>query len=117
MRMHFMDKFIKIMLVSSAQVNKGLYCLVWICRKVLPLSSFNDNYNVVDKVGKIYNAIVYIGALIYSYERLVEDLEEISEEAQCVRLFQISRTAQIGDCGSLTSSIICSIIALSRFRM
>ena len=74
--------------MARAQVDEGLHCLVGVGGEVLSLGCFDDADGVVDPGGKVHDAVVYVGAFVDPHEGLVEDLEEVAEEAESVGLWE-----------------------------
>lgn len=82
MDVHFVDKFVKIVLMTSTQINEGLNRLVGIRRDVLTLSGGEDGEHVVGEGSKVCDGIVNIGGFVDADEGFVEDGEEVAEEAE-----------------------------------
>lgn len=61
MKMNFMYKSVKVFLVTGAEVNKGLDCLVGVCRDVLPLSPLDYTDHVVGESSEVGDTVVDIG--------------------------------------------------------
>lgn len=83
---HFMDKFVKVVLVPRAQINEGLYRLVGVRRHLLSLASFNRLDRIVYEHGEISDAVVHICRLVNADQRFVENGKKVSEKLQCGRL-------------------------------
>lgn len=90
-----MYEFIEVVLVALAKINECLDGLVWVSRNVLFSAFINDLkyvrmnpehgtlhtnlYHIVDENSKVCDAVVYIGRLVHTNQRLVEDREEITQ--------------------------------------
>lgn len=61
MKMNLMYEFIKVFLVTGAEVNKGLNGLVGVCRNILPLSPLDYADHVVCEGGEVGDTVVDIG--------------------------------------------------------
>lgn len=87
MDVDFVDEFVEIVLMSSAEVNEGLDCLIWIGGNVLPLSGGEDGEHVVGKGSEVGNGVVDIGGFVDADERFVKNGEEVAEEVEGNRFF------------------------------
>jgi len=77
---HLVDEFVQVVLVPCAQVDEGLHCLVRVGGEILALGRFDRSDCVTDEHGEVGDAAVYVGRLVHAHKRLVEDLEEVTEE-------------------------------------
>ena len=93
MGVDFVDEFIEVVLVSLAEVDEGLDCLVGVGGDVL-LTAFVDDLvllvgvgvggrtyldHVVDEDREVGDAVVDVRRLVYPDQRFVEDRKEVSE--------------------------------------
>ena len=83
----FVDKFVEVVLVASAEVDKSLNSLVRIGGDILTLEGSEDGECVVCKGGEVGDGVVDVGRFVYADEGFVEDCEEITEEVQGYRFF------------------------------
>lgn len=84
---HFVDEFVEIVLMPSAEVDEGLNCLIGIGGNVLTLSGGEDGEHVVGEGSEVGNRIIDIGGFVDTDKGFVEDGEEIAEEVKGNRLF------------------------------
>ena len=87
MDVDFVDEFIEIVLVPSAEINEGLDCLIWIGGYVLPLSGGEDGKHIVGKRSEVGDGVIDIGRFVDADEGFVENGEEVTEEVEGDRLF------------------------------
>jgi len=80
MHMHLVHKLVEIVLMSCAQVDKGLHGLIWVCGDVLALSGSYYGNGVVGKGSEVGNGGIDICGLVDANKRFVEDGEEVAEE-------------------------------------
>lgn len=85
--MHLVHKLIEIILMSCAQVDKGLDSLIWVRRNVLALSGSYYGNGVVGKGSEVGNGGIDICGFVDANKRFVENGEEIPEEMEGYRLF------------------------------
>lgn len=86
MYVNLVNEFVEVILVTCAEIDEGLNCLVGICRDLLSLASLDSLDCVVDKYGEICNAVVDVRRLVDTNKGFIEDGEEIAEELECGRL-------------------------------
>ena len=87
----FVDKLVEVVLVSSAEVDEGLYSLIRICGDVLALGSGDYENCVVGEGGEVGDGGVHVRGFVDADERFVEDGEEITKEVECYRLLAESQ--------------------------
>lgn len=84
---YFVNEFVEIILMASAEIDEGLDCLVWIGRDVLTLSGGEDGEHVIGEGSEVSDRAVDIGGFVDTDEGFVEDSEEIAEEVEGDRFF------------------------------
>ena len=83
MRMHFMDKLIKVVLMPCAQIDEALHSDIRVrVSQILTLGRFDDFDDVVEKGGEVCDGAVDVCGFVDAHEGFVEDGEEIAEELQ-----------------------------------
>ena len=82
MDMDLMNEFVEVILVSTAQIDKGLDGLVRVGGDVLALGGFEHAEHVICEVGEVGDGGVDVCGFVDAYERLVKDGEEVAEEVQ-----------------------------------
>lgn len=70
-----MDEFVEALLVAGAEVDESLDGLVGVCGDVLGAGALDYGDGVVGEVGKVGDAVVYVGGFVDADEGLVEDCE------------------------------------------
>jgi hypothetical protein len=92
---HFVDEFVEVMFVALAEIDEGLYCLVWVGGDVL-LAAFVDDLvfisrdlrakeggtymdHVIDEYCEVGYRVVDVCRLVDANKRLIEDREEVSK--------------------------------------
>lgn len=117
----FVDELVEVVFVAGAEINKGLDRLVRVGGDVLALGALDGDEHVVGEGGEVGDAVVDVGGFVDAHEGFVEDGEEVAEELEGYRLERVSdwvwSECGAGDGAALTSSIMLSIIALSRCRV
>lgn len=91
MLVYFMYKFVEVVLVAGAEINKCLNSLIRVCRDFLSLACFNRLYSVISEQCKISNTVVNVGRLVDANQGFVKDGEQVPEQLQCCWLESISR--------------------------
>lgn len=121
MDVDFVDEFIEVVFVAGAEVDEGLDRLVGVGGDVLALGALDGDEHVIGEGGEVGDAVVDVGGFVDAHEGFVEDGEEVSEELEGYGLKRVSRWIwsdfEEGDGAFLTSSMMLSIIALSRCRV
>lgn len=82
MDVNFVDKFVEVVLVASAEVDKSLNSLIRVGGDILTLEGGEDGEGVVCKGGEVGDGVVDVGGFVYADEGFVEDSEEVTEEVQ-----------------------------------
>lgn len=115
MDVYFVDEFVKVVFVTSAEVNESLNSLIGVGGDILALCALDHSKHVISKGSKVGHAVIDIGGFINTDERFVEDCKEIAEKLEGDGLFRSQcRFTHIRGGNLYTSSITLSIIALSR---
>lgn len=121
MDVNFVDEFIEVVFMAGAEVDEGLDCLVRVGGDVLALGALDGDEHVVGEGGKVRDAVVDVGGFVDAHEGFVENGKEVAEELEGYRLEMVSSWVWLecgsGDGAALTSSMMLSIIALSRCRV
>ena len=87
MDMNFVDKFVEVVLVAGAEVDKGLNGLIRVGGDVLALEGGEDGEGVVCEGGEVGDGVVDVGGFVDADEGFVEDGEEVAEEVKSYRFF------------------------------
>ncbi len=82
MDVDFVDKFVEVVLVAGAEVDKGLNGLVRVGGDVLALEGGEDREGVVCEGCEVGDGVVDVGGFVDADQGLVEDCEEVAEEVQ-----------------------------------
>ena len=86
MQVHFVNELVQVVLVTLAEVDEHLYCLVRVGGDVLPLGRFDDADCVIHECSEVGDRAVHIGGFVDTDERFVEDGEEVAEKVESRRL-------------------------------
>ena len=82
MDVDFVNKFVEVILMTSAEIDKGLDCLVWIGGDVLTLSRGKNGEHVVGEGSEVGNGVVDVGGFVDADEGFVENGEEVTEKVE-----------------------------------
>ena len=87
MDVYFVNEFVEVILMASAEIDEGLDGLVWIGGDVLTLSGSEDRERVVGEGSEVGDGVVDIGGFVDADKGFVEDGEKVAEELEGDGLF------------------------------
>ena len=82
MDVDFVDKFVEVVLVAGAEVDKGLNGLVRVGGDVLALEGGEDGEGVVCEGSEVGDGVVDVGGFVDADQGFIKDCEEVAEEVQ-----------------------------------